>query len=288
MKSIKLRINIPWWAKIGAKLALSRLPFGYSFWRRVGLFRHGRMDNADYVLEVFERHCERSGLGGNLRGRVILELGPGDSIATALIVASYGAYAVLVDSGKYASQDLRSYKSLGRELQAKGLNPPDISNVQCFEDILQRCNATYLTEGLSSLRMIATHSVDFVFSHAVLEHIRESEFFHTMLECRRVLKEGGKASHRVDFKDHLGGGLNNLRFSRNVWESSFFSTSGFYTNRIRCSRMLALIRESGFSIDGFSTWRWDVIPIPRTALSVEFSNLSDVDLLIKECDLILG
>jgi SAM-dependent methyltransferase len=246
------------------------------------------MDNSDYVLEVFESHCKRSGFGSDLRGRVILELGPGDSIATALIAASYGAYAVLVDSGKYASQDLRSYKLLWRELQAKGLNPPDISDVQCVEDISRRCNAIYLTNGLNSLSMIETHSVDFIFSHAVLEHIRESEFFHTMLECRRVLKEGGKASHRVDFKDHLGGGLNNLRFSRRVWESSFFSTSGFYTNRIRCSRMLTLIREAGFSIEGCSTSCWDVIPIPRTALSVDFSSLSDVDLLIKECDLILG
>jgi SAM-dependent methyltransferase len=287
LKLIKSRLHIPWWGRMCAKLVLSRLPFRYSFWRKVGFFRHGKMDQSAYVLEVFNSHCERSGLAGNLSGRVILELGPGDSIATALIAASYGAYAVLVDSGEYASRDLGFYRSLALDLQALGLNPPDISNAKCLEDVLRNCGATYLTEGVSSLRIIAGDSIDFIFSQAVLEHVRESEFSQTMSECKRVLKERGKASHRVDFKDHLGGGLNNLRFGRNVWESPFFSASGFYTNRLRCSQMLSLIREAGFSIEVFNTWRWNAIPIRRTALAAEFANLSDDDLLIKELDVIL-
>src|SRR2546426_11298751 len=36
-------MRIPWPLKIAAKVVLSRLPFPYSFWRRLSLFKHGDM-----------------------------------------------------------------------------------------------------------------------------------------------------------------------------------------------------------------------------------------------------
>ncbi len=82
---------IPWWLKIFAKIVLSRVPIGYSFWQRLGLFRHGYMDQASYTLNVFNAHVSRAGLDGKLQGKTILEIGPGDSIATALVAACYGS-----------------------------------------------------------------------------------------------------------------------------------------------------------------------------------------------------
>lgn len=29
---------LPWWSKLRAKLVLSRLPFGYALWQRLGVF----------------------------------------------------------------------------------------------------------------------------------------------------------------------------------------------------------------------------------------------------------
>ncbi len=280
-------VNIPWWSKILAKIVLSRLPFGYKFWQKLGLFRHGKMDQSAYVIGVFNAHCERAGLKGELKDRVILELGPGDSIATAIVAASHGAKAILVDSGKYASQDVNLYKFFAQNLRGVGLNPPDLSSARNIEDILDLCGSDYYTRGLSSLKAIEKNSVDLIFSQAVLEHVREHEFHQTMVECKRVLKNYGIASHRVDLKDHLGGGLNNLRFSNRVWESNFFVCSGFYTNRIRFSRMVGLMEEVGFKIELSKVDRWDAIPLARNKLATEFSHLSDDDLLTKGFDVIL-
>jgi hypothetical protein len=47
----------------------------------------------------------------------------------------------------------------------------------------------------------------------------------------RALKPGGICVHRVDLKDHLGGGLSTLRFTDAIWESVLLRMSGFCTNR---------------------------------------------------------
>lgn len=280
-------VNIPWWSKIAAKIVLSRLPFGYAVWQKMGLFRHGKMDQSAYVIAVFDAHCERAGLKDNLKDRIILELGPGDSIATAVVAASHGATAILVDSGKYVSEDINLYKSLAEDLRKHGLSPPDLSEARNIAEILALCRASYHTAGLASLKTITQDSVDLIFSQAVLEHVREHEFLPTMVECKRVLRDGGVASHRVDLKDHLAGGLNNLRFSKKVWESNIFVCSGFYTNRIRFSRMIRLMKEAGFQIAFSQADRWGDIPIARGKLAKEFVQESDDDLLIKGFDVVL-
>jgi len=70
------------------------------------------MDQAAYSIGVFNSHCERSTLICNLSHKVVLELGPGDSISTAIIAASYGASSTLIDSGNFASKDLTPYLQL--------------------------------------------------------------------------------------------------------------------------------------------------------------------------------
>jgi predicted SAM-dependent methyltransferase len=280
-------INIPWWVKITSKIILSRLPFGYRIWQRLGLFRHGDMDEVSYILGVFNKHVSRSGYK-DLKGKTILELGPGDSIGTALIAASHGAKSILVDAGIFAVQDVQVYKKLAEDLIVAGLKPPDISDANTVTDILKICDSLYLTQGLSSLHSLKTSSVDFVFSQAVLEHIRKNEFIETVKEMRRILVSHGCASHRVDLKDHLQNSLNNLRFSESIWESSIFADSGFYTNRIRYSQMLGLFKDAGFNVNVFKIDRWDKLPINRKHLNISYANLADEELLVKGFDVVLS
>ena len=51
-----------------------------------------------------------------------------------------------------------------------------------IEEILKSTNAVYLTNGLSSLKLINSLSLDFVWSHSVLEHIRKSDFLDIQKE----------------------------------------------------------------------------------------------------------
>ena len=199
-------MQIPWWAKIGAKLVLSRLPFGYTIWRRLGVFRHGKMDESEYAVRTFFEHLEKAGLKHRLDGKSVLELGPGDSIASAIIAAAYGGHAIIVDSGRYVCEEISPYLELENTLILKGMMPAGLSDCSNIDEILDHCKATYLTEGLDSLKQIESGSVDFIFSQAVLEHIRKGQFLETMQEMRRILKKNGVCSHRVDEKMILPSG----------------------------------------------------------------------------------
>ena len=282
-----LKQRLPWWAKIWAKVMLARVPMAYGFWQRMELFRHGYMDSASYATDVFDSHVVRAGLEGRLRDKTLLEIGPGDSIATAIIACSFGGRAILVDSGPYARSDLQDYLPLCELLRARGLQPPDLSWARTLQDVLSVSGARYLTEGLASWRRIPSASVDFVFSQAVLEHVRKHEFFSTQQECRRVMRAGAIASHRVDLRDHLGGALNNLRFSARIWESPFFVRSGFYTNRVQCGAMLTLFEAAGFQVELGEIRRWPALPTPREALAAPFRDVADDELRIAGFDVLL-
>jgi SAM-dependent methyltransferase len=245
------------------------------------------MDNARYAVEVLDYHARRAGLDGQLSGKVVLELGPGDSIATAVVAAAHGARAVLVDSGSFARTDHVLYQTLAGELRARGLEPPDLQGCETIERMLARCNSVYLSAGLTSLRALESASVDFIFSHAVLEHVRRAEFLETFRQCRRILKPGGVASHRIDLADHLGGALNNRRFSEKTWESPLFVNSGFYTNRLSVNEMLALFRESGFTVEIGNVDRWPALPTPRRRLAREFLHITDEELCVSGFDALL-
>lgn len=283
----KIKIQIPWWSKIIIKILLSRIPFGYVFWQKLGLFRHGSMDLSDYAISVFEKHLKKTNLSGKLSGKTILELGPGDSIATAIIAFTYGGHAILVDAGSFSRTDIKPYLNLIKALKNKGLTPPDISSCQNINEILSHCHARYMTFGLKSLKMIDDNSVEIIFSEAVLEHIYKQEFLDTMKECYRILKPDGICSHTVDLRDHLGGALNNLRFSERLWESEVFSKSGFYTNRIRYSQMKFLFKQAGFQEEDSCISKWETLPTQKNHMSKEFRSIPNNELLVSKFEILL-
>ncbi|WP_420476670.1 methyltransferase domain-containing protein [Noviherbaspirillum sp. ST9] len=279
---------IPWWMKIGLKTVWSRLPVDYSFWKKLGLFRHGLMDKPDYVNKVFSMHWNRVQFARKGGGCSAMELGCGDSLASCQVAKAFGVEKyTMVDAGPFASMDMALYKSVARKLRFNGVAVPEIDECGSVPEMLQRLNAEYLTAGLKSLRAIPAKSVDFIWSQAVLEHVRRAEFFDTMKELRRIMRDDGVASHRVDLRDHLGGALNNLRFPEKAWESPFMSSSGFYTNRIQFSEMLHQMRNAGFDAEVIGVTRWDRLPTPREKLAREFRAVPEEDLLVNGFDVIL-
>lgn len=271
-----------WALKIAAKLILARLPVPYAYWKSIGIFRHGRMDSVDYPLKIFRLHADRAFPTGLMSAATLLELGPGDSIASAIIGAAYGAKRIyLIDVGDFAKKDVAFYKSLAAALTTRGLSVPSLSHATSFADVLQACNAEYITDGLSGLKRIPTNSIDFAWSHSVLEHVRKQEFVHFLLELRRILKPGAYASHNIDFQDHLAGALNNLRFAERTWESAFFVNSGFYTNRIPAIAMHQMFETVGFEIALQGYGRWPQLPTPRRAMHRDFRRYDDETLCIR-------
>lgn len=277
-----------WTLKIIVKILMTRLPIPYGLWRSMGLFRHGRMDALGYSTKIFKLHAERAYPNGFLRDAVVLELGPGDSIASAVIAMAHGAsQSYIVDMGHFASIDIAFYQSLVSTLKKNGLQPPNLSKATSFEDVLKVCNAEYMTNGLSSLKLIPSKSIDFIWSHSVLEHVRKHELADVLRELKRVLKPDGFASHNIDFQDHLASSLNSLRFSEKVWESSLFVDSGFYTNRIPAIEMHKMFRDIGFKIVREEFGQWPRLPISRSDLHSDFHMYGDDELINRTSHVLL-
>jgi len=216
---------VPWPVKMAIKLACSVFGLTKAF-QKMHIFEQGHHD-PEKSIEIFNQHFKKAKKYLD-KDFTVLELGPGYSLNTAVIARHYGArFTYLIDKGDFGKKDLTPILNL--------LNRED-------HDVQYK----YMTEGLESLRQIPDKTVDFVFSHVVLEHIIKNELLDTLKELRRITKDNGVHSHTIDLRDHLNSSLNHLKFSEETWESNIFRNSGFYTNRIRYNEMLELFEKAGF------------------------------------------
>jgi SAM-dependent methyltransferase len=288
----------PWWIRIAAKMVLARLPVPYRLWKRLRLFEHGDMNQPQRAFDILVEHARSARvldtgsklprLPGNGRDFNVLELGPGDSLFTAVIAQALGASRCwLVDAGPFAGKDMNGYVALFSFLRQSGFPLATVPDIKTIDDLLRVFNAEYLTDGVHSLSALPDASIDFCFSNAVLEHVPKGDFQQMAHELLRVLKPGGVCLHRVDLKDHLGGALNNLRFREATWEGSLFRNSGFYTNRIRFGQMVRLFEAAGFECTMPRILRWNALPTPLIKLDPSFRQLPEDDLLISGFDIML-
>ncbi len=287
---------------MGVKVVLARLPLPYRFWTKLGFFVHGDMEQPNRVIDIFKLHARSAGLLDESGAKpvlrplaipgsgapVVLEIGPGDSVFSALVAASLGASAsYLVDAGDFATRDPAAFTAMLDFLRQQGMPMPMEPAVVSMQSVLQAAHASYLTEGNASLKTIPSQSVDYCFSNAVLQSVWRDQFDELARELARIVKPGGVCVHRVDLKDLLGCSLNNLRFSAKVWESRLMRSSGFYTNRLRHTEIVAIFTQAGFDCELSRVVRWDSVPIARKALAAPFSTMSDDELSVSGIDLVL-
>jgi hypothetical protein len=283
MPLLSLLKRAPWWVKIPAKLVLRSCSRSQHFWRRYGLFQHGFMLEPGYALGVFQDHLHMA--QPYLQPKqdyTLLEMGPGDSLATAPIARAYGSACTwLLDVDSAAEADLAPYQQLCQTLRQPGSTPyPELlADFSSREEMLRMSRAHYRYHGLPDWADIPSGSVHWVFSHAVLEHVWLHDLRATLAESYRVLAPGAVATHCIDMGDHFNNSLHSLRLPAGLWESRAFRTSGFYTNRLRLSQWCQLFTELGFEIKHCRPVLWEQLPLPRRALQPEFAQLSDQDLL---------
>ena len=188
----------------------------------------------------------------------------------------------LVDVGAFANRDVGIYRAAAAPLTYAGADSaPQPDAWHSIDEMLEDCRATYLTDGLASLRTVASVSVDHSWSNAVLEHVRSAELGPQMRELARATVAGGTTSHQVDFRDHLGGGRAHLRIGSGLWERDWFALkSGFYTNRCQYTAVKGYLESAGFQITRISSVVPFDEPIDRSALAVEFRGLDEDSLTI--------
>jgi SAM-dependent methyltransferase len=258
------------------KLGAARARLDYAFLHRFGLTRHGGMEKPGWAMEVFERHYRCVEFHRRSAGFCCLELGPGDSLFTALIARAFGASATwLIDVGPFATRDVELYWRMADELRARGFSAPELSASRSFDEVLRACNATYLTGGLASLRTVPDGCIDFAFSNTVLQHVRRSELAETLRELRRVMHPEGCGVHSLDLRDMLGGSLHHLRFSQLVWESEWFRGAGFYTNRLLLPQWVEAFASAGFSCEVAELNQWPRLPLRRELLAQPYRRMPE-------------
>ncbi len=269
---------MPWFVKAMAKVVISRLPISYGFWSNAQLFRHGRNDDPAYSFQVFDDHVS---IANPRPGFVCLEIGPGDAIASAVLTPAFGGHSSYqVDVGAFATTRLDIYRPIARYASEHGRAAPSLETVKDFESMMAACNAHYLTEGLRSLQSIPDESVDFIFSHACLQLVRAAEFDSFLHEFRRVIRADGCMTHRIPFNCHLDQDANSLRFPDAVWETDFVVKSGFYTNRLAPSEVIAAFERAGFSCEIIAHDRREKTP-NRRKFAARFRNMNELDLNTK-------
>ena len=115
-------------------------------------------------------------------------------------------------------------------------------------------------------------SIDMIISQAVLEHISLNTYGQTIQQIYRVLKRSGFFSNEIDLRDHLDNSLNNLRFSRPVWESNLFRNSGFYTNRLRMDDHCEYFDRHFVDYNVKIIKQWKDLPISIEKLNILFQD----------------
>jgi hypothetical protein len=268
---------VPWQLQSVAKIGVEQLNLSHRFLKRLGL-PYGGMERPQYAFDVLMYHFKYAPLIH--KDFTVLELGPGDSLFSGIIAHKLGvSKSYLVDVGSNAERNVECYMRVVQFLRGKGFDVSDLKNCKSLEDYLTKCNCEYLTSGIASLRDIPNSSIDFIWSHAVLEHIQKPQFMETLLELRRIIKSSGVSSHVMDLRDHMSGSLNHLRISNQLWNSRLISSSNF-PNRIMFQEALNNFRRSGFEIRIARISRWLELPVPKSKMAKEFRTMSDQDLRV--------
>ncbi len=161
----------------------------------------------DYIRRVFQAYLSYGGLDETrLRGRTVLELGPGDNLGVALLFVSHGVRRVVcLDKFRplgSADQQREIYTELRRQLtaverrrfdEAAQLTPVLSWNAGKIECI-------YGTGVQDADRVLEPRQFDFIISRAVLEEVSNTDRAFAAMD--RLLKAGGMLLHKIDLSDY--------------------------------------------------------------------------------------
>jgi SAM-dependent methyltransferase len=246
-------------------------------------------EDGGYFLRCYKEYFELIGLnidesGNYLRGKKVLEYGPGDILGIALLMYAHGAdsvdcvdrfpiekrspknievYRILLDSldGIKRIRGNQAFRISGRI--ESGFNPQAIS-------------FSVTPDGLAP----AERKYDLVISRAVLEHVNDLE--RTLVNICRVLKQDGISIHHVDLKSH---GLDRYQaFDFLTWPEilyrSMYSHKGF-PNRWRIDKYKEWIEKSGLRCNKLiplGRLEEEKIEIIKPMLAKQFRQLSTEEL----------
>jgi hypothetical protein len=256
-----------------------------------GIAEEAAGDVAGYCIRCFKDYdaqlCDllKEKEKSPLKGKTVLEYGPGDMLGVALLIYAHGAKAVhCVDRfplNACSEKALQVYRailgSLGNEARARA-NAAFVKNGEPESGFRSDAIQYRVTpDGLSC----AECEYDLILSRAVLEHVEMPE--KTIMDIRKALKPGGITLHNVDLKSHgldRYKALDFLTFPDWLY-SAMYSHKG-YPNRHRMGKYLEDIITAEMHIRRISVTEsilHEQIDEIRPFLAKRFRNLDDEQLV---------
>jgi hypothetical protein len=243
---------------------------------------------AAYFRSCFDEYFRAAGIRPEaipafLDGKHVLEYGPGDVPAVAMLMVAHGAESVVcVDRFPLLALSPTNVEVLRGLLQ--GLDGERRRRGEsCFASsgdpssgLSPRIRYLIRRSGLSGLQ----GAVDLIVSRSVLEHV--DDLAATFADMFAALRVDGLAIHKVDLKSHGLHGSNSLDFltwPRGLW-TLMFSNKGA-PNRWRIDRHREAISRSGLRAVSLEPTRLAdprEIEEVRPHLSRPFRSISDEDL----------
>jgi SAM-dependent methyltransferase len=256
-----------WLAKAALQRGLGALPQGerlnYVFQRRVlrslpagDAALRRKFSRALQHLGVYREHAPGVPPGE----ATFYEFGAGWDLAIPLAYALLGVGGqVLVDIRPSArlelvNDSLASFARLRPELEAEAgteLRAPG-GPLGSLAELEARFGIRYLAPCDARDTGLDEGSIDFASSTDTCEHIPEADLGAIFRETRRLLREGGAFSCRIDLQDHYAyfdrslSRYNFLRFSDGAWR--LVNSPLHFQNRLRSSDYLRLVREAGLEL----------------------------------------
>lgn len=247
------------------------------------------LEVAEYYYQCFLDYIEQMSISLKelpefLKGKILLEYGPGDTPGVAILFYAYGAEeVVLIDRFPMLSLNASNIAIISALIEklppveknrALGIFQRTGDPQSGFrEEIL---NYRIHSKGLSCLE----EAVDIIYSRAVLEHVADLEASFSDMSC--ALKPGGLAIHQVDLKSHGLHQKSILDFL--IWPSwlwyVMYSAKGV-PNRWRFNKYQDVVAKTGLITTkikcmGMASLQ-DINEVKNKLASV-FSDVSDEDL----------
>jgi SAM-dependent methyltransferase len=242
---------------------------------------------AEYAVRIAKSYVNALPGGLSLlRGKSVLELGPGTSFATALILRCWGARKVGV-SDRFLSPFRSSYHvPIYRNVVELLRNQHPACNVAPFEECIaaEAHVSSVITALHASLEMFekdATQKFDIVLSNAVFEHLFSP--FRAFRGLWNITADGGVGLHQVDFRDHrnFDRPLEYLLLDEFTFIEMLQDVHGECGNRLRPHQMQAMFRKVGFSTVRFRPNLWaadeyvsDLVPRLRACAESPYQDIA--------------
>jgi SAM-dependent methyltransferase len=257
---------------------LSYVPGLFAWWDRRRPM--GNTASAPYCRGIWEFHLSnyRRASDGDTPSAVA-ELGPGATLGVCIAALLDGTEtATALDAGQYAAQDanLRVFDELIASHGSAGHTADLRSAVFAAGNSKLESRLRYRAPWTDPT-VCEADSLDFVFSHSVLEHVDDPGTVYRA--CFHWLKPGGLMSHKIDHSSHgiTRSWNGHYAIPPGLWRM-VFGNRPYLLNRLRPLQHIDAMERAGFRILDSTEF---VVDRGDTQLLANRSSLPDDDTFIR-------